>query len=500
MADDENTGAAAEEQDVEQTNVAEEEETEQEEMSKEDKLMAKLQEAVEVVALDAGPLRKKLDISIPRAVIDEEMGEQFSELKREAAIPGFRRGRAPLRLVEKRFGHEVGDDITAQLLSSGYLAAIKKMEFKTLGDPLIWASIPEQITDESGMNKTVTTDRLVSVDKALDHLHMPKDGDFTFACEVELRPEFELPSLKGIPVVKPTETITDDHVQAEINRLLAFRGRYVPIEDAPIQADDLVVGELKVVVDGKTVNFEANAMLAARDQRYAGLQLTGWGDALVGQKVGDTVKLEIVFPKDHDTPDLRDKQGTLELAIQDIKRLEIPELTAEMVGELGFDDESDLRKTIKTELDGRLQGQIKEAMRNQLTVYLRDNADFELPESLSQRQTDVIVQRRMVEMYEAGIPEAEVAKRADELRLRAATDAVADLRAFFVMDKIAEELDINVTEDEINGAINTIAAMQGKRFDRMRDELSKNNGMTALYLRIRDARILDALLESAEIT
>ena len=489
MADEENTDVDVEDQDVEP-----------EEMSDEEKLMAKLQEGLEVELHEVGPLRRKLDISIPRALIDEQMGEQFDELKREAAVPGFRRGRAPLRLVQKRFGHDVGDQVTVQLVSNGYLAAVKKLELNTLGDPLVWANVSEEGTDESGMHKTMVSEKLVSIEESLDHLRLPNEGDFSFSCEVELRPEFELPELDGIPVEKPVRTITDDDVDAEIKRMLAFRGHYAPVEGQPVEADDLVVGDAKVVVGDDTIKTEANAMLAARDQRYQGLQLNGLGDALVGKKTGDLVQLEVTFPDDHDTPDLRGKGGTFELTVRDIKRLVIPELTPELLGELGYDDETDLREALKTGLEQRLQGDIKEIMRGQITSHLLNNTDFELPASLSQRQADSIARRRMIEMFQAGVPQAEVEKRVDELRVRAAEEAASDLKLFFVMDKIAEKQGIDVSEDEINGAIASIASMQGKRFDRVRDELIKNDAMNALYLRIRDAKILDSLLESAEVT
>jgi len=472
----------------------------QEELSDEEKLMAKLQEAIEVEIEDIGPLYKKLDIRIPRTVIDERMGEQFAELKREAAVPGFRRGRAPLRLVEKRFGHEVGDDTAAQLVSSGYLAATKKLDLKTLGDPLVWAKIPEEVVDESGMSKTVASDKLVTVEKALDHLRIPKEGDFTYSCEVELKPQFELPDLDGIAVTKPAETVTDDDVSEDIRRLLAFRGRYVPVESGPVKADDLVVGNMKVIVDGEAIKSEANAMLAARDQQYQGLDLKGFGEAVVGKSTGDEVQLAITVPDDYDTSELRGKGGTFELAIEDVKRLEIPELTTELLGEIGYDDEADFRATMRSNLEQRLAGRAKEAMRRQVTEHLLGATDFELPEGLSQRQADAIVRRRMVELYQSGMPEAEINKHLDELRVGATEEAASDLKSYFVLDKIADDREIDVSEDEVNGAIASIAAMQGKRFDRMRDELVKNDGMTALYLRLRDAKILDSLLESANVT
>ena len=107
-------------------------EVEQEELSEDQKLMAELKEAVSVKKEDLGGLRLKLTVTVPRDMIEGRMSKEFAELKREAAIPGFRKGHAPLKLVEKRFATDVGQQLKSQLLGSGYLAAVEKEEIKPL--------------------------------------------------------------------------------------------------------------------------------------------------------------------------------------------------------------------------------------------------------------------------------------------------------------------------------------------------------------------------------
>jgi len=109
-----------------------------EEVSEETAAFEKLKERVEATVEDLGALRKKVTITIPREAIDERLEKQYKELSREAIVPGFRKGRAPRRLIEKRFGSEVSETITSDLLGNGYLAAIEKVNLKVLGDPLIW--------------------------------------------------------------------------------------------------------------------------------------------------------------------------------------------------------------------------------------------------------------------------------------------------------------------------------------------------------------------------
>ena len=106
----------------------------------------------------------------------------------------------------------------------------------------------------------------------------------------------------------------------------------------------------------------------------------------------------------------------------------------------------------------------------------------------------------MVELQRQGVPEAEIEKHADELRTGARAQAVAELKLHFILEQIAETLDIDVTEEEINGAIAAMAQAYNRRFDRVRDELAKNNGVESLYLELRDEKCLDRVLETAKIT
>lgn len=166
----------------------------------------------------------------------------------------------------------------------------------------------------------------------------------------------------------------------------------------------------------------------------------------------------------------------------------------------GFDSEDDLRSAIRESLEARLDATLREAMRSQVGKYLLDHTQLEIPEGLSQRQTERSVARRMIEMYQAGMPQAEIEKQLDQMRSSAADQVVRDLKLFFILERIAEDDDVEVPEEEINGAIADIAKRSGKRFDRVRDELSKREGLMMLYLKLRDQKVLDRLLKDAEVT
>ncbi len=458
---------------------------------------AKLKEAIIVETEDVGVLRKKLTITIPSETLAERRDDQFTELKRDSVVPGFRKGHAPLKLVEKRFGAEVGDQILSQIVGGSFLAAVEKEGLKTLGDPLIWVDMPVETAD--GGRRKELTERLVPIDVALEHMELPDDGAMTFSCEVELRPEFELPNLDGIAVEKPKVEIAKEDVQAEIDRICSIRGRYAPVEGA-IEVDDLVVADVRLEIKGDVVKDEHNVSLAARPQRIDGISLENLGDDLNGKKAGDVVTITATVGDDHEHLDYRGETATFTITVQDVKRLELPPLDAELIESLGFDSEDELRAQVQASLESRLESVIQRGMRGQIGKYLIDNITIEVPAGLTQRQTDRLVDRRMVELYQRGMSEQMIHKQLDELRTRASEDAASELKLFFIMEKIAEEMEIEVGDDEMNGEIARIAVQQGKRFDRVRDELSKGDGLTALYLQIRDDKILDELLAKAVVT
>lgn len=466
----------------------------------EDELMERLKEAVTVKKEEVGNLRVKLTVGVPRDVLDERMGKEYDELRREAVVPGFRKGHAPLRLIEKRFGSDVGNQLKGQLLSSGYLAAVEKEELKPLGDPDVWVTVEEERKTDDGKKEKVKVEKLVSLERALDHIEMPAEGDLNFQCEIELKPEFDLPELSKIPVEKPKLAVTDEQVENEMKRLTALRGSFEPVEGGKVEEDDMLYGDAKLTVGDVVLLEEDNYDAAARDMVIKGVPLKGFKDAVLGKKQGDTASADVTVPDDHEDLDLRGKKAKFEFKVSEIKRLVIPPIDEEFLKQAGFESEDELRDTIKTNLEGRLEQEVKEHMRQQVGDYLIEKTNIEVPEGLSKRQSERSVARRMVEMYQHGVPQAEIEKALDEMRLSAQEQAARDLKLFFIMEKVAEDREVDVAEEEINGAIAMMAQRTGKRFDRVRDELSKDNGLMMLYMQIRDAKVIDTLLDEAEVT
>jgi trigger factor len=471
-----------------------------EELDAEASLQKKLAELITVAVKDIGPLRKEVIVTVPRAAIDEQLGEQFDELKQDAQVPGFRRGRAPMKLIEKRFGGEVGEQVGSSLVGNSWLAAVERESLDVLGDPMVRLSLKQTRADESGKPQEAEVEKLVTVEEALKQMRLPDEGDFSYVCEVEVRPEFELPTLEKIPVEKPVITIGDEDVEKEVKRRLALRGKLQPVEGGKVEEDDVVKGAARVVLDGTTIHTEEDAELGARDQRYDGLLLDGFGKAATGKKVGDTVGVEVTVPDDYHEVEARGKQARFEIEIAEVKRLEVPELDEEFFAALGFDSADEYKGLVKDQLESAIEDQVKRSMLAQIENHLLENTKMELPEALSQRHTEQLVSREMMNLYARGVADTEISKAVDELRTSARERAANEIRHVFIMDKIAKQEDVSVSEEELNAAIAEIASYRGMRFDRVRDEIIGTNHIMTLYSRIRDEKILERLLNDAEVT
>jgi trigger factor len=448
-----------------------------------------LKEVVEVQAEDVGTLRKKLTVTIPRDFVDQQKDEQYGELRRDAVVPGFRRGRAPRRLLEKRFGSDVNETLVQQLVTNGYLAAVEKLDLKVIGDPLVF------VREKDSEGET-----LVDVQKAIDLIELPDEGPLTFSCEIEVQPEFELPSLEAIPLEKLVVTVKDEDVTQQIERLRMLHGRFEPVPDDAIQADDMVYADVKVMSGETTLHEHENIRLAARPQVLEGISLPQLGETLAGAKVGESRTATGTIPDDYEKAEFRGKEASIEFRIREIHRLKLPELNEEFVKGIGFENEEELRKYIREDMESRIDYEIRRGMRGQVQKYLLEKTSFDLPERLSNRQISQVVVRRMYDLYNEGVPPAEVEKRMDELKTTARETAVRDLKLAFIMEKLAEQIHVDVSEGEMNAYIAEIARRQSRRFDRVRDELIKQGGATSLYLSLRDEKILDKLVESAQVT
>lgn len=448
-----------------------------------EKLLEELKASVKVAAKDVGVLRKELAITVPEKIIADHMEQNYSELMHDAMVPGFRKGRAPRRLIEKRFGADVRESLSTSIVGQSFYAATENEELDVLGDPLF------RIDTGDGV-------KLAEIGEALQHIKLPESGDFEYVCEVELKPSFELPELKGIKVKMPDVAVTDEMVDEQVLRRRKLRGRFEPVQDAA-EKDDQLVADVVLTVDGAEAKRDENITLAVRPTRLDGITMETLDEALTGVKQGEKREAECTIPEDYERADLRGKKGTFAFHVHEIKRL-APEPLDSFMQAWGFDSEKDLRDDFRAQIEAERDQLIERAKKAQVEQYLLEQTQLELPQDFSSRQTERAVTRRVIELQQRGVPMSDIEAGIDELRTSAKEEVGNELKLGFILEKVAEQRDVDVTDEEVNTEIARIAQLYGRRFDRVRDDLQGRGLLSQLVEQIRHTKCIALLLEDAE--
>ncbi|MBE0537049.1 MAG: trigger factor [Phycisphaerae bacterium] len=427
-----------------------------------------------VTVEDSGPCKKRVTIEIPEETIKVSLDEQYQDLRKEAAIPGFRRGRAPLRLVEKRFGSDVGLQVKVKLMADASQAAMDAQKMDVIGDPDI------------------------------DHekVELPESGPMRFDFEVEVRPQFELPKLEGIAVEKPVIEVTDEDIDQEILGMRKRAGVWVPKEGGEVEeGDQVVAGIVMAIADVEEHEKLDNVEIFVQDRGFVGgVPVEGLTTLLAGAKVGDRKETSVDVPKTYFNEQYRGKKVDITIEIRDIKRLEPAVLDEEFLRRYGVDSEDELRERLMEMHRAQAEQQARSSMADQVYKHLLEQAKFDLPESIVADQSTRILQRQYTNMLMRGLPREQVEQQMQQLRASSDEQAQEQLKLFFIMDKVAEKLEITASEEEINGHIAQIAAQRNRRPDKVREELAKDGSLAQFALQVREQKCIEKILESAKIS
>ena len=424
---------------------------------------------------EAGPCKKKVIIEIPEAKIKKKTDEQYENLGKEAVVPGFRKGRAPRRLLEKRFGKETAEQVKLTLLADATEAVVKDKELKALGEP----------------------------DIDFEEITLPEEGPMTFDFEIEVRPDIDLPPLEGIPVTRTKLEVTDEQVDREIEQMQRWAGVWTPrAEGAAIEPEDRIVADVALKTEGVEEEEKLNNIeIQVRPNGFVGaIPVEKLDELLVGAKSGEHKETSVEVSKTFFREEYRGKKVDIQIDIEDVKWLKPAELDENFLQRYESKDEDELREKIQDSLHSRLENQTRAEMSEQISQYLLDKTDFDLPLDIVAEQASSVLQRQYTSLMMRGLSREEIEEQFEQLQATSEERAKEQLKTFFVMDKVADELSIEVTEEEINGHIAQLAAQRGQRPERMREEMARNGSLAQFSLEVRQDKCIAKLLETAKIT
>ncbi len=426
-----------------------------------------------VTVEEVGPATRKVTVEIPADRISGKLSEQFKDLRREATIPGFRQGHAPQKLVEKRFGTDAREQVRRELVSESYHQAIEKNDLKVIGEPEF--EKPEEIEK------------------------LPETGSLNYTFQVEVQPEFAVPDLKNLKIRKPKVEIKEENVDVAVANLREQQGTLVPVEGRGAQAGDYLVADVHAKVDGNVVGHQHDAQLVVRPGRLAGLRIDDLDKQLEGIKPDETRTISVKAPEDHPNDAYKGKDVQIEVKLKDIKKLEKAEINAEFLENLGLASEKELRDALREQMEERIKSDVQQTMRDQVHKYLLENVQFELPAKLSERQTEEMARRRVVDQLMRGLPKDRIESAMEEAKGGVKEQAARELKLFFILQKVAAEQNVDVDEAELNGEVAMIAIQRGQRPEKLKQEMSKDGSLGNMYIQLREQKAIDKILEGAEI-
>lgn len=429
----------------------------------------------EVVITDAGPCKKHVKVTVDRSAINTRMDEKFSDMmvKNPVQVPGFRTGKAPRKIVVKKFFKEISAEVKNEIL----MASLEQLAEEQALSPL---SPPE-------------------LDPSKVLIPEAADEPMVYEFNIEVRPEFDLPDYKGLKIRRPIHTFTPDDIARETKRILEPYGTLAPKEGdgVTVAMDDLVTTTL-VIKDGETEMNKVNEVRLKVEKRLAledGVA-EDFGKNLVGAKVGDTRTVDITLSQGVN-PTLRGKVVTAHFTILDIKTMRLPELTTDLLAQFDVRNADQFEEVVSTRLERFLAYQQRQTARTQVLQSLAGSTKWELPQDLLQRQARKTLQRRVMEMRGAGMTEEQIVSRERSLTQDALRSTAAALQEHFVLQKIADLEKLEIEEADIDAEIDAIADRMGENPRKVRGRMEREDMMESLATELLERKALDMVLETA---
>lgn len=425
---------------------------------------------------DAGPSRKKIRIEIPAETVTEKLAESLDTLSAEAALPGFRPGKAPKSLIRKRFGTAMMEETKSQLVASAYAKAIEDASLKVVGDPVI---------------------------EGLKDLEIAEGRPLAFDVEIEVVPDFTMPSVEGIKVRKPLVNITDEMVAKELEKLCINEGELEERQDS--EPGDYLTGHGVMKGADGTEFYNLNGCvvrLPLESDNGKGMILGVTVDDFAAQfgspKAGDTATLRVKGPENHEVEGIRGNDLTITFTVQRADRI-IPATPERVAASYGMETVDQLRDAIRARLFQRGVIEQSVVMRSQVADHLVKNTEMVLPERLTASQSARAIERLRMEYMYRGIEPLDAERLLADRRAASDERVRNDLKIFFILSRAAEDLGIGITEGEVNARIAQMAAQRNQRPERLKNELMSRNQIGQIVLQIREHKTMDAILAKAEV-
>ena len=407
--------------------------------------------------------RREIAVEIPVEEVTRETNSLIQKYQKLARIPGFRRGHVPASVIRQRFAEDLKSDVVEALVPRYFRKEADKQGLIPVSQP--------QVTD----------------------LHLKDNEPLRFKASFEVMPEIKVDGYKELRAEKPEITVTDEEVEQSMNGLREQHATFTPVEGRALADGDYAQVSLDGKPkdgDGKPVHMdEVLVEIAGKNT------MPEFTENLRGASAGDERVFEVTYAQDATEQRLAGKTFTYTVKVQAIKQKSLPELDDQFATQLGeFKTLDEVRQRIREGMESERKHTAEHEAKDKLVAELVKRSEFEVPEALVDRQIDVRLERGLRALAAQGM-KAEDIKKMDLNRLRVGQreQALQEVKASLVLDKIAEEEKIEVSDEEIDREIDALATQSKQTPEAIRARLTRDGALDRIRNRIRSEKTLDFL-------
>jgi trigger factor len=410
---------------------------------------------------------RELVLDVAADEVSRAYGKVVGNYRKYAKIPGFRAGKVPETVIRRRFADGIRKDVIDGLLPERFNKAIADLGIKPVGEPRV-----TELTIEDGKP-----------------LHVKAVFEYV--------PEFSIDGYQAVTVEKPSVAVTEEEYQSEIEQLRVSRAVIEPVEEERALKDgDWAEISYKGLIEG-----EAEAAPIAGEDTLIEIggkdTVEAFTKALRGAKAGQELKAEVIYPADYAEPKLAGKTVAYEVEVKAIKKRILPELTDDFAKELGnYETLAELEARIREHMGNRKRRSVEGETKDRLFAALTERFAFAVPESLVQEQIDARLERGLRALAAQGM-EPEQMRKLDFARLRVAQreSAVAEVRTNLLLDRIAAEEKISVSDDDLDRELQLAALQSGEPVETLRARLTAEGGVARIREQLRREKTASVLYE-----
>ena len=418
--------------------------------------------------------RKEIGIHISSEIMINEHNETLNLYLKHASIPGFRKGKAPAKVVESKYAKEIKEDIKERILPKYYQEAEKESDLKIVN-----------IIEHS-------------------EVEFQSDNSAKFSVTVDITPEFKLPKYTNIPIKTSKKIVEDKDIDEQINNLLNQYSTYEIDDEKKIEQGDMGQISYKAYVEEKLLSElipESKAIASGKDYWVSADEhafIPGMGEAIIGLGKGDKKEIPISFPSSFMVKELIDIKATYHVEILSIKVKKTAELTKEFYDQIQVESEEKLREIFRDQLENQAINEDLQEKHNQIVSYLIKKTKLDVPESVVQQQTRDIMYDLARQKMMGGLSQEDISNKQEELLLEAKDKALENVKLRFIGLAIAEEQKFTSSNSEIDQEISNIAIQQRKDPEVLRKEMIENNTFQSISDQIKFNKAMDYMVNNAK--